>query len=634
GDQAVLEHRVSRTGVPGRVELWPLAAPVEDGDDGALWDPPVDQRRVVAPVAALARRIARTIARWIAARAPIGRGQRPIRAGDVMILVRRRAAFAALMVRALKTEGVPVAGIDRMVLTEQIAVMDLLALLRFVLLPEDDLNLAALLKSPLVGLDEEALLALAAGRGRTRLWTALVRRRDERPDFRAAHDYMAERRDRADTATPFDFLAETLGPRGGRRRLLGRLGPDAADPIDELLSLAQLHARSHAPSLQGFVHWLDVQAAEVKREVESGADAVRVMTVHGAKGLQAPIVFLPDTAQVPTRGPALLWGAAPDGTDVVLWPPRVEFDDAFCTGLRAEARRRAAEEYRRLLYVAMTRAEDRLIVCGWRGPKAPPGDNWHALVASAFDRAGLGESVPAEDGEGSVLCYDDPGEPRPEERATPAERTGAEPAWLTAPAPAEPTPSRPLVPSRPVEEAPAPRSPVGDDGGLAFRRGNLIHRLLQTLPDLPPERREAACRQFLALPAHGIDGATQAAWTAETLAVLAAPEAAALFAAPGLAEVPIVGRIGTDAISGTIDRLVVTADAVVILDYKTNRPPPVVEAGVPPAYLRQMAAYRAAIARIYPGRPVRCALLWTDGPRLMWLSDAALAAAMPPGAVP
>ncbi len=237
----------------------------------------------------------------------------------------------------------------------------------------------------------------------------------------------------------------------------------------------------------------------------------------------------------------------------------------------------------------------------------------------------------APDEERTIWRFDTAGDAKaPQDLQPPAIAAGAEPAWLFAPPPPEPTPSRPLAPSRPQEEEPAPRSPVGPDDGMRFRRGLILHRLLQTLPDLAPAERPAACQRFLALKAHQLDPATQAAWAGEVLAVLEHPAAHALFAAPGRAEVPVVGRVGANAISGTIDRLVVMADEVVVLDYKTNRPPPSVEADTPPFYLRQMAAYRDAVAAVYPRHRVRCAILWTDGPHLMWLSDETIARATLP----
>ncbi|MGE0724394.1 MAG: double-strand break repair helicase AddA [Alphaproteobacteria bacterium] len=616
----VIQHDVHRQGCAGRVEVWPLTAPTA-ADEEPPWAPPVEQRFTISPPAQLAQRIAAMVAGWIADGEPIQPGGPPIRPVDVMILLRRRGPFARLMVRALKDAGVAVAGVDRMVMTEQLAVMDLLALVRFVLLPEDDLNLATVLKSPLVGLDEDALFALAVGRGGRSIWSTLAARRATRADFADAHAFLAERLAAADQDTPFAFLAETLGRHGGRRRLLDRLGPDAADPIDELLALALAFGRDHSPTLQGFVHWIDVQATEVKREAEKETDAVRVMTVHGAKGLEAPIVVLPDTAQVPRKSAPILWREGAEG--LLLWPPRRTHEGALCQALRAAADRKRDQEYRRLLYVAMTRARDRLYLCGWRGAQAPPAGNWHALVDDALRAAQMGEEV----GEAPLAMWRHDIEGEPVATAPPPDAAiapGADPAWWNRPPPPEPEPTRPLAPSRPSAEAPATRSPVGPDDGARFRRGLLIHRLLQTLPDLAPAQRAAACRRFLSLPLHGLDPATAEAWATETLALFAEPSIAALLEAPGRAEVPIVGRVGATAISGQIDRLVVTDTAAVVLDYKTNRPPPASEGEVAPIYLRQMAAYRQAVRAIFPDRAVRCALLWTDGPRLMWLSDTVL----------
>jgi ATP-dependent helicase/nuclease subunit A len=206
----------------------------------------------------------------------------------------------------------------------------------------------------------------------------------------------------------------------------------------------------------------------------------------------------------------------------------------------------------------------------------------------------------------------------------PGERAEPLPDWAFVPPKLEPSPPRPLAPSRPVTQDPAARSPLGAEAGEGLLRGRLVHRLLQSLPQLAPEARAAAARRFLALPAHGLAPERQAELAAETLAVLDHAEFAPLFAPGSEAEVPVVALIAGKALAGQIDRLVVTADAVMIVDYKTLRPPPKDEAAVPGAYLEQLAAYRAAIAAIYPGRAVRCALLWTEGPRLMPVSAALL----------
>jgi ATP-dependent helicase/nuclease subunit A len=649
------DHDPVRIGQAGRVELWPSVAP-EARDDPEAWSPPTERSGEAVPRARLAEVMAETIRRWVQAPDPqpgapawLDSRGRPVRAGDILVLVRRRNAFVEELIRALKQKSVPVAGIDRMVLTEQLAVMDLVALARVCLLPEDDLTLACVLKGPLVGLSEAQLFELAYDRTH-RLWQALRDAAGRDEAYAQAYAYLARQRERADYVPPYEFFAELLGAEGGRVRLLERLGPDAADPIEEFLNLALAYEGEHRPSLEGFLHWLERGEQEIKRDAEVQGQAVRVMTVHGAKGLQAPIVFLPDTMQVPTRSARVLWTAGADPeAELPLWAPRREVEDPVVGMARATAERARDEEYWRLLYVALTRAEDRLYVCGYETSKAAPDGCWYKLCRDAW--ADLGEEVEFDfadcgpagwSGTGRVVAAPQVARPRAEkapERPLLAAVERSLPAWATRPPPDEPSPPRPLAPSRPSGDEPPLRSPLGEDRGRRFARGRLIHRLLQSLPDLPPARRGAAAQRFLSAQVHGLDPADVEALTAEVLAVLDDPVFAPLFAPGSLAEAPLVGLVegpdGPEAVSGQVDRLCVRADKVLVVDFKTNRPPPETVAGVAPVYLRQMAVYCAVLQGIYPGRPVEAALLWTDGPRLMPLPVSALApyavAAVPGG---
>ncbi len=632
-DDVPIRHVAARAGAGGVVELWPAVEPL-DAPEAAPWEPPVEQHRLRAPPARLARAIAATIAGWLARGERLVARDRRIQAGDVMVLVPRRKPFVDEMVRALKDRGVEVAGADRMRLTDQLAIEDMMAVLQFVLLPEDDLTLATVLKGPLVGFDEDRLFDLAHNRREPVLWHELQRRAGEHDDYARAVALLGGLMGRADFAPPYELLAEILGARGGRRRMIARLGRDAADPLDELMAAALAFERRHGPSLQGFLHWLAAGDIEVKRDFEQrGRDEVRIRTVHGAKGLQAPIVFLPDTLYVPRRRPGIDWS----GDGLPLWQALAGCAAPALETARADADRRRGEEYRRLLYVAMTRAEDRLYVCGWHTGRAATAGNWYELVA-----AGLGEAAGVErfdftapaalgadgwSGPGLRLVSPQLAPPRSDRAPPPAAVAAARsPDWVGRPPPPEPVPPRPLAPSRPGGVEPAPRSPLGGDAGAGFRRGLLIHRLLQSLPQLAPDARAAAGRRFLARPVHGLDAAAQAAILAETLAVLDDPAAASLFGPDSLAEVPVVGLVGERAISGRIDRLVVDASGVTIVDYKTLRPAPASEDAIPAVYLEQLGAYRMAVARVYPGKTVRCGLLWTDGPRLMWVSERRLGA--------
>ncbi len=636
-DGAAIRHVAARAGQAGLVELWPPVLPEPDEmPDPADAAPP--RPRVAEPRTRLARAIAATIARWLATGERLEPRGRALRPGDVMVLVRRRNAFVGDLLRALKSLRVPVAGADRLMLAQEMAVRDLVALGRFLLLPEDDLTLATVLKGPLFAFSEDELFRLAYGRGAERLWRRLGRLAAGDPVMRAAYERLRELRARADFVPPFELYAEILGAGGARQALLARLGPEAADPIEEFLALALAYEREHVPSLEGFLRWLVAGDVEVKRDFgERLRDEVRILTVHGAKGLEAPVVFLPDTLQLPDRGSPLLWS---EGEALPLWRPRGDLAAPFYLAERAAQRQRQLQEYRRLLYVALTRAQDRLYVCGWETKKpVREAPSWHALCEAAwrgiaapfaFDmRPPLGERE-GWAGTGFRLVGAQTAPPRREPSLAAAGPLGRLPGWAARLPPPEPSPPTPLLPSRPSGPEPATLSPLAAAGRDRFKRGLLVHRLLQSLPELPAPERAAAATRFLALPMHGLAPAEQEEICRETLAVLSEPEFAALWGPDAQAEVSVVGLIpgaspGSEhALSGQIDRLVVTPERVLIVDFKTVRPAPASEDDVPALYLRQLATYRAAIGRIYADRRIDGALLWTDGPRLMPISAALL----------
>jgi ATP-dependent helicase/nuclease subunit A len=483
----------------------------------------------------------------------------------------------------------------------------------------------------LFGIDEETLFDLAYGRARERLWDRLRSRAKTNAALREAAERLSALLARADFMPPYELYAEILGADGGRRALLERLGPEAEDPVEEFLALTLAYEREHVPSLQGFLRWLVAGDTEVKRDFGARQrDEVRVLTVHGAKGLEAPVVFLPDTMQLPIAPEPLLWT---EQEKLPLWCPRAEFAVRVYSDEREAVRRRQLQEYRRLLYVGLTRAQDRLYICGWQTRVAAKETCWYRLCRDglaelatpfAFDATRLIGGA-GWYGEGLRLVGAQTAEPvlEPAAEALPVRRSL--PPWVTELPPAEPHPPRPLFPSRPSEIEPSAVSPLRSDGRDRFKRGLLIHRLLQSLPDLPAVRRDDAARRFLASPAHGLSAEVQDEIRRETVRVLSHPDFAPIFGPGSQAEVPIVGLVEGQALSGQIDRLVVTDDRVLIVDFKSLRPPPATEAEVAPVYLRQLALYRAALSQIYSGREIRCALLWTEGPRLMPISPERLA---------
>jgi ATP-dependent helicase/nuclease subunit A len=641
-EAGIAPHLALPDAAPGVVEIWPLMRP-QDRREIEGWDAPFDALSVTSPQVRLARRIADTIANGIARRERLGRERKPMTAGDVLVLVRQRGALFEAIIRALKDRRIAVAGADRLVLTEHVAVVDMMALADALLLPDDDLALAIALKSPLFGLTEEQLFELAFDR-KGSLRAVLAAKATADLSFVAAAALLERCAAQARTASPFGFYAWLLGAAGGRAKFLRRLGPEAIDALDEFLELALDYERREPPSLQGFMAWLRAAETEIKRDMEITRDEVRVMTVHGAKGLEAPLVILADTTSAPQgpRPPRLLAlparRAAPGTPHRLVWAGRKETDVPPVADARLQARNEAEAEYRRLLYVAMTRAADRLIVAGCEGVRGrPPGCWYDLIVAGLREREGF---CTVGEGDAQIWRYrkvtDAPAEPGREATATQASSTSSTssassasspwPAWLRRNAPAEAGQPVPIAPSEGDDTMPSERSLGSGEGrAVAIARGLIVHRLMQSLPDIAPERRAEAARRYVARAGHAFTPGEQDGFVATTLQLIDEPRFAALFAPGSRAEVPIVGRLARPGkaplqVSGQIDRLAVTAAEVLIGDYKTNRPAPRTLAEVPRSYVRQLALYRAVVARLYPDRSVRAALIWTDVPDLMEFS--------------
>ena len=615
-------HKPSRSGAGGRVEIWPLETGAK-GDAGDPFEPPVDYLPEDAAETALADRVARRIATWLERGEPVAPGGRPMRPGDIMILLPRRSgrAFIPRVVAALKQREVPVAGIDRMTLADELAVKDLAAIGDFVLLPEDDLTLATVLKGPLFGFDDDALFELAHGRTGT-LWTALGKRRDTGrfgPCFAALSALLA----RTDYVGVHAFFADLLAEGGLRRRIAARLGEEANDPIDEFLNAALDYERRHPPSVQGFLHWLRSGEAEVRRFLgQRDRNEVRVSTVHGAKGLEAPVVILPDTTGIRTarNDPHLLREG-----DLLLWPPSKgkEAIDPYSKPLLEAHRKADGEERRRLLYVALTRAADRLVVCGWNNSgRELPEDCWYHAVRNRLADRMTPEEDP--DFDEPVLAMErDAEEADADSRAGDPESLPSLPGWARRPAPSIPA----VVPPGSDDEAFVVASPLRGGSAGRFRRGQAIHKLLELLPEVAPKRRLEAARRFLAADPELASGAEAAA--REALAVLDDPAFNRVFGPGSRAEAPLVGRIGGEIVSARIDRLALLPEETLIVDFKSGRAPPPDPAGAPAAYLRQLARYVALLRQMRPEHPVRAALLWTEAPLLMPIPESCLAPYMP-----
>ncbi|WP_254216368.1 double-strand break repair helicase AddA [Tabrizicola sp. TH137] len=586
-------HIAQWSGMPGRVDLWPLIEKA-DGKEEDDWRNPVDRITEEHHAARLARRIAEEIDTLVSAGTAItdSRGEtRPIHAGDFLILVQRRSELFQEIIRACKARGLPIAGADRLKLGAELAVKDLHALLSFLATPEDDLSLAAVLRSPLCGWTEAELHDLAQPRTGW-LWEALRERAGEFPE---THAMLTDLRDQADFLRPYDLMERLLTRHDGRRRLLQRLGVEAEDGIDELLSQALAYEKGNVPSLTGFLVWMSTDEVEVKRQSDGEGQRIRVMTVHGAKGLEAPIVILPDTCDPRDKDRDEV--VEVEGTAV--WRTPTDESPPAMTAARSRRRQREAEERLRLLYVALTRARSWLIVCG--AGEAKLEHSWYRLVEAGMQAAG------AETIAGGIWRHGFGLWPDPMTRPETTVALPILPRWATGPADVPQRPEQALSPSNLDGAKALPGDGLDEDSAKA--RGTALHLLLEHLPGAAVADRQALGEALIP------DPVLRADLLPEVEAVLASH--AALFALPALTEVELCAEFLGRTLRGTVDRLVIEPHRVLAIDYKSNRNVPARPEDTPEGLLRQMAAYAVALSQIYPDRRVETAILWTRTASLM-----------------
>lgn len=576
----------------------------------------------------VARDIAHRVAAWLAQKLPLeDRGvraaapqSRAIQPKDIMILLRSRSTLAQLIVAHLTEARVPVAGVDRLRLNTPLVVRDLLSAINFVLQPQDDLNLASLLVSPLLGWSQEELQTVAVGRGRLSLWRYL---RATAPEAKLAP--LRKILSLGDRETPARFIEAILsGDLRGRSHFYARFGAEARDPLDELLNAAIVYERDHVRSLQGFMDWFERDMDDIKRDADTGENAVRVLTVHGAKGLQAPLVILADATRNPEqmRDRTLDWLL--DGQSVPIPMPRM---NARVGGIASDVEKTEANslaEHWRLLYVALTRAEEKLVIMGALGSRALSANSWYAAIETAMEQLGAIENEDGSRGYGCsppAVIVDQMSAADPEEKAL-------RPNWLDAIAPREARPARPLAPSAyTVDQSASP--PPAADLRAAAERGRILHALFERLPDIPPAQRWAAADAWLGTVGSIIDPSTRSELITDALRIINNPDFEDIFGPETLAEAPLAGVVNGVVVAGTVDRLLITPHAVTVVDFKTAKRHPATISSIPEPHLRQMAAYVAVLANIFTDRPVKAALLYTSGPSMFVLDDMLLAAHHP-----
>lgn len=602
-------HYAFHHDLPGRVDIWPIEEPSKKPEP-LEWHDPRDIITPSDPVARLSSKIAAEVARWVKTETiPVQNGMsRPVRPQDILILFKSRKPLFHQTIRACKEAGLQVAGADRVLLQDELAVQDIMSVLAFLALPEDDLALAEALRSPLFGWSEGDLFDLAHGRAGAYLWEALRAAADQ---HEPTLDILNDLRDQADYLRPFEVIDRLLTRHRGRERLLARLGDEAEEGIDALLEQAMIYEQGAAPSLTGFVSWYSARDIEVKRQAGTAEAGIRVMTIHGAKGLESPIVILPDTLDDQVRTETLLVG--PDGA------PHLHIrqnDRPAALEAAAVAQAQAsAEERQRLLYVAMTRAENWLVV-GAAGEAPKKGLSWYELVSAGIEATGPTTPLPLADGT-NAQRYEEGRWDRPLEVQKPDEsQSKTDPEWLDATR-AAPEKALPILPSS-LGGAKALPGDSGAEESVALAYGSALHLLLEHLPQVPAERRgQTAARLLAAQPEDISRPATNAA-----LRLLSDPHLSHLFSDTALAEVEFAARPAAfdgQLVTGSIDRLIIAEGLVTAIDFKSNRQVPTRPEDTPEGILRQMGAYAAALADLYPNHRIQTAILWTETAQLMSL---------------
>jgi len=622
------QHLAFHQNLPGRVDVWPLIEPIKTAED-ENWDDPVDLISETHHTAVLANKIASEIRRLIdcGTQIPGEKGViRPVHAGDFLILVQRRSDLFSEIIRACKAAKLPIAGADRLRLGGELAVKDLAALLSFLATPEDDLSLAVVLRSPLCGWSEDELFRLAHGRAGY-LWEALRHNAADSDCLQMLQDL----RDQADFLRPYDLLDRVLTRHAGRQRLIARLGEEAEEGIDALLAQALSYEQSDVPSLTGFLIWMETDEVIIKRQMDGAGDKIRVMTVHGAKGLEAPIVILPDTADRTPRDHDMIY-ELPGGLPV--WQVEESIAPAQIRNARADRKTNRDAENARLLYVALTRPQTWLIVAaagdaktetGTDKPKPKPVEDWcwYRQVERAMQAAG---ATVRSDGILRLESGNWPGE-KPGETAS-HNPAPALPDWALNPAPAEDRPAQAISPSKLGGAKVLASEDPSQGDEAAILRGTMLHLLLERLPQLSPQEWPRAAAELID------DPAICAQVLPEAVRLIKEPALDWVFSAESLAEQPFVARLGGQILDGTFDRLLIKPDCVKLVDFKSNALVPQTAKDVPEGILRQMGAYVSALTQIFPNRRIEAFILWTRTADLMALDPDMMSAALNRAAIP
>lgn len=583
---SVFFHESSRQNDRGMVELWPLVC-AEKKQKLKEWDIPRTSYQAKDSRHLLAQKIAAHLKGWFRRGEFLESKNRLLEPKDIMILVRRRDSFMEELVKALKENSIPVTGLDRMILTEQLVIKDLLCLCDVLLLPQDDLSLATLLKSPFFGLTEEDVFQICQRPAHQSLWESLLQ-----SSFSEVGQQILFLQDKFIHQSIYSFFSFVLGEWGGRKLLLERLGSEIEEVLEEFLSLCLLYEETQGVDLQQFVCWIRQQNIEIKRSQEQTEEnQVRIMTVHGAKGLQAPVVILPDTTQIPTSHHSLKYHKH---SNVLVWADREmqqlsELEDIF-------DKNEDLQEYHRLLYVAMTRAEDRLYIGGWGEEEKLDPNSWYAILSETMRSLGRAETT---EGDDTVFRYGRLLKSQKAEGKSPVPAvTPYSPEWLTK---KWTEPSAKDVCFKPRDSSSAQQE-----------KGDIIHKILQWIIYADPVRRSALVQNYL--DSLFIPDEMKSQIKASMEKVFSNQDFCELIQKETKTEVPILGQWQNQKQKCVIDLIVVddAAKTVHIVDYKTGVFLDDYRHTPPTDYVRQLSLYKKVVQDIYPTHTVSSSLFWIE----------------------
>lgn len=598
-----ITHIPFRLGDGGSIELWPITESDEQ-NDGNGFEYPITRKNKESSSSKLAKEIAQNIKSVVEEGDILKSQNRPVQYRDFLVLVQRRNNFVEEFVRECKNINVNVAGIDKIRLLEQIAIQDLIAVGQFLLLSHDDLTLATILKSPIFGLNDDDLFNLCYGRGKDYLWQRLK----VESKYSEIYNLLKDLLGKVDFLRPFELYSYILNKLEGRKKFIERMGFEVIDGLEEFMNLTLKFEQEHVPNLQGFIDWITKDDVEIKREQEqSEVNAVRIMTVHGSKGLQAPIVILPDTVRVVAtkKESAMLW------SDLFYYPLGSKYYDKKCMEIKERDSNLSLEEYRRLLYVALTRAEDRLCICGYNNKGEASNDSWYSIIDRKFSEIGTKKE------DGKIIYMTEQIYETPEKYTNKYNKLKLPNFdWIQKPAETEGPLAKPYMPSVDEEDAAvALISPLGDKGENRYRRGIIIHKLLQFLPNKLSSNYRQIIHDFIEKNAPDLQGKTRI--IEEVMTLFEDKRFRVLFGPNSRNEVPVVGEVDGRIVSAQIDRIVVLEDKVMVVDFKTNRPAAKTINEVPKVYLKQLKAYKKLLEKVYINKKIETYILWTDIANLM-----------------